>query len=95
MFNKLRENKRGVLNVVTGAVIAVIVAAVLIMVAAQIIANLSTSMPAVTGAANTTITNITTGSYNGLQLMTILPVVLAAAAIIAAVMGALVFIRGR
>jgi hypothetical protein len=41
-------------------------------------------MPSVGGAANTTITNITTGTYNGLQLMTVLPVVLAAAAIIVA-----------
>jgi Flp pilus assembly pilin Flp len=51
MFHKLLKNKKGVLNVVTGAVIAVIIAAVLIMVAAQILANLSSSMPAVTGAA--------------------------------------------
>lgn len=62
-------------------------------------------MPSVTGAANTTITNITTGTYNGLQLMTVLPVVLAAAAIIAkqfgwiaiksAVVGGFMVLRAR
>jgi malonyl CoA-acyl carrier protein transacylase len=78
-----------------GAILAVVIAAILIMVAAEIVANVSTSMPAVTGAANTTITNITTGTYNGLQLMTVLPVVLAAAAIISAVVGGFMILRSR
>jgi hypothetical protein len=46
------------------------------MVAAQIVVNVANSMPAVTGSANTTITNITNATYGGLQLMTVLPVVL-------------------
>ena len=74
---------------------AVVIAAILIMVAAEIVANVSTSMPSVGGAANTTITNITTGTYNGLQLMTVLPVVLAAAAIISAVVGGFMILRAR
>jgi hypothetical protein len=75
--------------------LAVVVAAVLIMVAAEITANLTSSMPAVTGSANTTITNIANGTYNGLQLMTILPVVLAAAAIISAIVGGFMVLRTR
>lgn len=97
MFNlkKLYRDNRGVLNVVMGAILAVVVAAVLIMVAAEITANLTSSMPAVTGSANTTITNIANGTYNGLQLMTILPVVLAAAAIISAIVGGFMVLRAR
>jgi hypothetical protein len=62
-------------------------------------------MPAVTGSANTTITNITNATYGGLQLMTVLPVVLAnlyprdtnlkAAAIISAVVGGFMVLRAR
>jgi hypothetical protein len=80
-------------------------AAILIMIAAEITVNVASSMPAVTGSANTTITNITNATYGGLQLMTVLPVVLAkictrdifpnAAAIISAVVGGFMVMRTR
>jgi hypothetical protein len=80
-------------------------AAILIMVSAEIVANVASSMPATTGSANTTITNITNATYGGLQLMTVLPVVLAfgytrdtqpnAAAIISAVVGGFMVLRTR
>jgi hypothetical protein len=65
------------------------------MIAAEITASVTNSMPAVTGSANTTITNISSGTYAGLQLMTILPTVLAAAAIIAAIVGGFMVLRTR
>ena len=95
MFERFIRNKKGVLNVVIGSVLAVVVAAILIMISTEIVANVSNSMPAVTGAANTTITNITEGTYGGLQLMTVLPIVLAAAAIISAVVGGFMVLRVR
>ena len=81
-----------------------VIAAILIMVSAEIVSNVSTSMPSVGNgsdtssqgyAANKTIANITSGTYNGLQLMTVLPVVLAAAAIISAVVGGFMILRAR
>lgn len=95
MFERFIRNKKGVLNVVIGSVLAVVVAAILIMISTEIVANVSTSMPEVTGTANTTITNITNGAYGGLQLMTVLPIVLAAAAIISAVVGGFMALRAR
>jgi hypothetical protein len=65
------------------------------MIAAEITVNVASSMPAVTGSANTTITNITNATYGGLQLMTVLPVVLTAAAIISAVVGGFMVLRTR
>ena len=88
-----------------GAILALVIAAILIMVSAQIVVNVANSMPAVTGSANTTITNITNATYGGLQLMTVLPIVLAkiyprdislkAAAIISAVVGGFMVLRTR
>ena len=87
------KNNKGALNVVFGSIIAIVVAAILVMISTQIVANVSSSMPAVTGTANTTITNITNGTYGGLQLLTVLPIVLAASGIIAGVVGGLFFLR--
>ena len=95
MFKKLLHNRKGVVNVILGAIIAAIIAAILVMIAAQINVNVYEAMPAVTGAANTTIENMYTASFGGLQLMTVLPVVLAASAIIAAVVGGFMYYRGR
>lgn len=95
MFKKLLRNKRGVMNIILGAIIAAIVAAILVMIAAEINVNVYNSMPAVTGQANTTIGNMYTATFGGLQLMTVLPVVLAASAIIAAIVGGFMYVRGR
>jgi riboflavin transporter FmnP len=77
LLNKLRKNRRGVINVILGAIVAAIIAGILVMIAAEINVNVYNSMPAVTGAANTTIGNMYTATFGGLQLMTVLPVVLA------------------
>jgi hypothetical protein len=83
--------KRGMVQIVVGAVLALVVAIVLLMVAVEITANVAASMPAVTGTANTTITNITTAAYGGLQLGTVIPIVIAAAAIVSIIVGAFAF----
>jgi hypothetical protein len=95
VLKKLLSNKRGVMNVILGAIIAVIVASVLIMIAAEINVNVYNSMPTVTGQANTTIGNMYTATFGGLQLMSVLPVVLAASAIIASIIGAFTYYRSR
>jgi hypothetical protein len=72
LLNKLRKNRRGVINVILGAIVAAIIAGILVMIAAEINVNVYNSMPAVTGAANTTIGNMYTATFGGLQLMTVL-----------------------
>jgi hypothetical protein len=91
----LRKNRKGIMNLILGSIILVVVASILVMISAEVIASTASAMPAVTGAANTTITNITSGAYNGLNLMTVLPVVLAAGAIIAAIVGTLLLVMSR
>lgn len=95
ILRKLKANKKGILNIVMGAIIAAIVASILVMIAAEINVNVYNSMPTVSGAANTTITNMYTATFGGLQLMTVLPVVLAAAAIIAAIVGGFMVMRSQ
>lgn len=94
-LTKLRRNRKGIINIILGAIVAAIIAGILVMIAAEINVNVYNSMPAVTGAANTTIGNMYTATFGGLQLMTVLPVVLAASAIIAAVVGGFMYFRGR
>lgn len=63
----------------------------MVAVAVTISATVTTSMPALTGTAqmaNSTLYGITSAAYNGLELITILPVVLIAAVIIFLVVGA-------
>lgn len=70
----------------------------MIAVSVTVVASLSKDMPAltgVTGMANTTLYGtVTAVSYNGLNLMTVLPLVLIAVAILAAIVGSFMFLRG-
>lgn len=91
----LFSNRRGIMNMILGSIILVVVASILVMISAVVISSTSEAMPAVEGAANDTITNITNGAYNGLDLMTVLPVVLAAGAIISAIVGTMLIVLSR
>ena len=93
-ISKFLKNKLGFSNVLT-AIITVVVAAILIIVAALIISSVNDSLPAVTGEANTTITNVVSGAYDALNLLQIVLIVLAASAIIAAVIGGFMYMRSR
>mgnify|MGYP001301383646 CR=1 FL=1 len=92
-LSKFLHAKRGMINIVVSAVLALVIAIVLLMVAVEITASVSAAMPAVTGIANTTITNITAAAYGGLQLGTVIPIVIAAAAIVSIIVGAFTFGR--
>ena len=103
---KLFKDTRAETNVLV-AILTVVVATILIIVAALIVSNVASSidLSTVSTAANATIAATLTSSYNALNLLTIVLIVLAAplkftfrgvkAAIIAAVVGGLMFMRSR
>jgi riboflavin transporter FmnP len=94
-LKKLFRAKRGMVNVIIGAVLALVIGGILLMIGVLIQANVHDAIPAVTGTANTTIENVNTAVYGGYQLMTVLPTVLAAGAIIAAIVGGLLYYRSK
>ena len=65
-------------------------------IAVTISATVNTSMPGLTGVsgmANQTLYNVYSSAYNGLSLVTILPVILIAVVIIALIIGAFSLFR--
>ena len=77
-------------------ILAIAVASVLIMVSIGVVYTFSSSMPSVTGVANMTgqpFVNVFASAYSGLDLFTILPVVLAAALIIFLIVGSFMCLR--
>ena len=92
---KLLKNKDGIVNIIVGAVLAIVVAGILLMIGVEINASIYNAMPAVTGEANTTIGNVNNAIYGGYQLATVLPVVLAASAIIIAILAGFAYSRSR
>ena len=94
-LNKLRRQKKGMVNIIVGAVLAIVVSGILLMIGVEINASVYNAMPAVTGTANTTIGNVNTAIYGGYQLATVLPIVLAASAIIIAILAGFAYTRAR
>jgi hypothetical protein len=77
-------------------ILAIVVASMLIMVAGAVTLNVSSSMPSLTGAANITtqpIYDMVNATYSGLNLVTVLPIVLVAALIISLVVGSFMCLR--
>jgi hypothetical protein len=89
-----RENK-GIVQVIIGAVLALVVGGILLMVGVLVQVGVHDAIPAQTGDANTTIEAIQTATLGGYNLMTVLPTVLAAGAIIAAIVGGFLIYRSR
>ena len=101
MFNllkalkKFKRNNTGMVDIIIGAVLALVVGGVLLMVGVLVQTGVHDAIPAQTGAANTTIEGIHTAVLSGYDLMTVLPTVLAAGAIIAAIVGGFLVYRAR
>jgi len=101
MFNlfkalrKFKRNNSGMVQIIIGAVLALIIGGVLLMVGVLVQVGVHDAIPAQTGAANTTIEGINTAVLGGYDLMTVLPTVLAAGAIISAIIGGFLIYRAR
>jgi len=94
-LKRFKRENRGMVNVIIGAVLALVVAGILIMVGVLVQVGVHDSIPAQTGSANTTIEAVQTATLGGYNLMTVLPTVLAAGAIIAAIVGGFMIYRAR
>jgi hypothetical protein len=72
----------------------IITASVLLVIGVTVFAVVDKSMPALTGVAgmaNNTMNSVFASAYNGLNLLTLLPIVLFAVLIIALIVGAFRF----
>lgn len=94
-FRRFKRENRGIVNVIIGAVLALVVGGILLMVGVLVQVGVHDAIPAQTGTANTTIEAIQTATLGGYNLMTVLPTVLAAGAIIAAIVGGFLIYRAR
>jgi len=83
-MRSIRRNKRGVLDMIMGAVIALVFVAIVLPVGIGIWQSTTNSFSQAgwSASANTTYTNLTTGIGNGFNLATIIPIVIAAGAVI-------------
>ena len=83
-LTSIRKNKRGVLNLILGVVLALVFVAIVLPVGLGIwqATTNSFNQSGWSTTANTTLTNLTTGIGNGFNLATILPIVIAAGAVI-------------
>jgi hypothetical protein len=94
-FHKFKRENKGIVQVIIGAVLALVVGGILLMVGVLVQVGVHDAIPAQTGDANTTIEAIQTATLGGYNLMTVLPTVLAAGAIIAAIVGGFLIYRSR
>jgi hypothetical protein len=94
-FRRFKRENKGIVQVIIGAVLALVVGGILLMVGVLVQVGVHDAIPAQTGDANTTIEAIQTATLGGYNLMTVLPTVLAAGAIIAAIVGGFLIYRSR
>ena len=95
----MRENKQhkgvNIPQFAISIILAIAVASLLIMVSGAIVLN-ATDMPDVIGVQNMTtqpIYNIVNATYSGLNLMTVLPIVLVASLVISLIAGSFMCLR--
>jgi hypothetical protein len=95
-LNKLRQlvrDNKAITGLVIGMVVVLIACAILIPIGVLVTANLATSMPALTGTANTTAYAVYGNVYSAFQLSAIVPIVAAAGVIISIIVGVFAFKR--
>ncbi len=89
LFNKLAKNRRGIIGMIAGLVIAMVVVGIILMVGLQVSASFQTTSANTNYgslANNNTAALVFTNTFNGYNLMALLPYVIAAGAIITVVL---------
>jgi|SRR5208283_4049711 len=104
MFKLLKElledlkGQMGFAGVVIAAVVALIVATILLEIGPVISASVYNAVPAQTGIANTTITNVNSAIMGGYQLATIYPILIVAVGLVGTIIagfGGYAYMRSR
>lgn len=95
-LSRLRRNKKGIAAAVIGLVVGFVTIGVALSVGLMIIGNLDTTTDAMNlgTTGNTTRDTLFSNIYSGFDLTVILPIIAAAALIIAAVVG-IMYVKSR
>lgn len=100
-FKRFKSNKEGFMgfaSVVISSVVALIVCTILLEIGPVISFNVYNAMPAVTGVANTTVTNVNNAVMQGYQLATIYPILIVAVGLVGTIIAGFAgyaMMRGR
>jgi hypothetical protein len=96
-FSKLGHTRKGMASTVIEGVLLIVVIAVLLMIIVPVLNSISASMPTATGVLGVAQSSITNNTGSALNITSIIPMVLAASTIIAALLVGLyaVFFKGR
>ena len=95
-FSKfLRGHKKGITGLVIGMVTVLIACAILVPIGLLVTSNLQTSMPALTGSANTTSYAVYNNVYSAFSLSAVVPIVAAAGVIITIIVGVFAFRKSQ
>jgi hypothetical protein len=89
-LRKFRRNKKAVSGLVIGLVIGLVTLGIVLTLGLYLNVQIHDTMPAMTGAANTTAEALYTNILAAYNLSTIIPIVAAAGAILAVIVGFLV-----
>lgn len=92
---KLRDNRKGITGLVIGMVVVLIACAILIPIGLLVTANLQTSMPALSGSANTTAYQVYNNVYSAFSISAVVPIVAAAGVIISIIVGVFAWKRSQ
>ena len=93
-LRKLRHDERAITGLVIGLVVTLVACGVLIPVGLLINAQIAAALPALTGVANTTATQVINNIYSAYSISAIVPIVAVAAVIIGIIVTAFAMRRG-
>jgi hypothetical protein len=94
---QLGESRKGMANTVIQGVMLIVVIAVLLMVIIPVLSSINSSLPTATGVLGASQSAVTNNTGAAMNIASIIPLVLAASTIIAALLVGLyaVFFRGK
>ena len=95
MFKRFRSDNKAITGLVIGMVTVLIACAILIPIGVLVTANLQSSMPSMTGSANTTAYAVYNNTYSAFNLSAVVPIVAAAGVIISIIIGVFAFRRSQ
>lgn len=87
LIKKFASNNKAITGLVIGMVVVLVACAVLIPIGLLVSSNLQTSMPALTGSANSTAYSVYNNVYSAFSLSAVVPIVAAAGVIISIIVG--------
>jgi hypothetical protein len=96
-LKEIRGSRKGMASTVIEGVLLIVIIGVLLMVIVPVLNSINTSMPTATGVLGVAQSSVTNNTGNALNISSIIPMVLAASTIIAALLVGLyaVFFRGK